>query len=82
MVAKRYIHTPKPQIQSVEPRKRRLGMRTMPCVFLVKREELRSFDVFFFFGCFFVCFLCLKEGKTCGKIPSKEQKLRKKSFQV
>ena len=58
MVAKRYIHTPKPQIQSVEPRKRRLGMRTMHCVFLVKREELRSFDVFFFLGVF-LCVFCV-----------------------
>ena len=42
MIAKKsYIHTPKPQIQSVEPRKRRLGIRTIPCV-LVNREESRK----------------------------------------
>ena len=28
---------------------------------------------------FFWCFLCLKEGKTSGKIPGREQKLRKMS---
>ena len=66
MVAKRYIHTPKPQIQSVEPRKRRLGMRTMPCVFLVKREELRSFDVFFFWV-FFCVFFVFERGKNVWK---------------
>ena len=39
MVAKKiFIHTPKPQIPSVEPRKRRLGIRIIPCVF---REERR-----------------------------------------
>ena len=48
---KSYIHTPKPQIQSVELRKGRLGIRTIPC-FLVKREESRNFDVCF--GCFLV----------------------------
>ena len=29
---KGYIHTPKPQIQSVEPRKGRLGTKAIPCV--------------------------------------------------
>ena len=35
---KSYIHTPKPQIQSVEPRKRRQGIRTIPCVFGEERR--------------------------------------------
>ena len=39
MVAKKiYIHTPKPQIQSVEPMKKRLGIRTIPCVFGEERR--------------------------------------------
>ena len=28
----RYIHTPKPQIQSVKPRKGKLGAKAIPCV--------------------------------------------------
>ena len=33
MIAKKsYIHTPKPQIRSVEPRKGRLGTKAIPCV--------------------------------------------------
>ena len=33
MIAKKsYIHTPKPQIQSAEPRKGRLGKKAIPCV--------------------------------------------------
>ena len=54
MVAKKLHPHPKPHILSVESRKRRLGIRTKPCVFLVKREESRSFccvlGVFFVFG--------------------------------
>ena len=46
---KSFIHTPKPQIPSVESRKRRLG-KNNTLGFLVKREESTSFDVFF--GCF------------------------------
>ena len=32
MIGKKYIHTPKPQIESVESRKRRLGTKAIPCV--------------------------------------------------
>ena len=53
-----YIHTPKPQIQSVEPRKGRLGTKAIP-VFLVKREKSRDFDVFFW-----SVFWCLEERKS------------------
>jgi len=68
------IHTLKPQIRSVEPRKRRLGMRTIPCVFFGEERRIKKlWCVFFGF------LLCLEEGKKCGKIPSKEQKFRKKS---
>ena len=28
---KSHIHTPKPQIQDMEPRRERLGARTLPC---------------------------------------------------
>ena len=35
------IHTPKPQTQSVEPRKRRLGIRTIPYVFGEERRIKR-----------------------------------------
>ena len=31
-LGKSYIHTPKPQIQDVEPRKGRLGLKTIPCI--------------------------------------------------
>ena len=69
---KSYIHTLKPQIQSVEPRKGRLDIRTIPCVFLVKREESRSFDVFFFF--FFGCdFGVWKGEKKCEEKLGREQ---------
>ena len=50
---KSYIYTPKPQIQSVEPRKGRLGIRTIPCVFGEERR-IKNFDV---------CFGCLEERK-------------------
>ena len=33
-----YIHTLKPQIQNVEPRKERLGIKTIPCVFGEERR--------------------------------------------
>ena len=56
---KSFIHTPKPQIPSVELRKRRLGIRTIPWVFLVKREESRTFDVLFLFYFFFMVFVCV-----------------------
>lgn len=39
MVAKKgFIHTPKPQIPSVESRIRRLDIRTIPCVFGEQRR--------------------------------------------
>ena len=40
-------------------------------MFLVKREESRSFDVFL--GHFFVCFLCLGEGKNVLKNQAKSK---------
>ena len=50
---KSYIHTPKPQIQSVELRRKRLGIRTIPCIF---GEEGRIKRL----GCVFCVFLCVK----------------------
>ena len=45
---KSYIHTPKLQIQSVEPRRRRLGIRTIPCIFGEKGRIKRLRCVFVF----------------------------------
>ena len=42
IVAKSYIHTPKPQIQDMEPRKGRMNARTLPCD-CEKREESKVF---------------------------------------
>ena len=38
IVAKSYIHTPKPQIQDMEPRRERLTARTLPCDCAEKRR--------------------------------------------
>ena len=35
---KSYIHTPKPQIQGMKPRRERVGARTLPCNFGEKRR--------------------------------------------
>ena len=48
IVPKKLRPHPKPQIQSVEPRKRRLGVRTIPCVFGEEKNQ-EVFDVFFVF---------------------------------
>ena len=42
IVAKSYIHTPKPQIQDMEPKRAKLGARTLPCD-CGKREESKVF---------------------------------------
>ena len=70
---KSYIHTPKPQIQSVEPRKGRLGIGTIPCVFGEERRIKNLWCVFFsvvFFGVW-------KKEKTCREAGQKEN-FRKK----
>ena len=61
MVAKKLHHTPKPQIQSVEPRRRRLGIRTIPCVFGEERRIKRFWYVFW------------KRGERCSKRLSRAQ---------
>ena len=49
---KAYIHTLKPQIPSVEPRKGRLGSKAIPCVLGEERRINRLWCVFFsVFGC-------------------------------
>ena len=63
MIAKKsYIHTPKPQIQSVEPRKGRLGIRTIPSIF---GEERKNQEALMYF-----CW-CLEEEKKKQK-PCRE----------
>ena len=52
---KSYIHTPKPQIQSAEPRRRRLGIRTIPCIFGDKGRIKRLKYVFCVCVCVYVC---------------------------
>ena len=48
---KSYIHTPKPQILSVEPRKIRLGAKAIPCVLGEEGRIKRLGCVFWsFFG--------------------------------
>ena len=61
MVAKKLHHTPKPQIQSVKPRRRRLGIRTIPCVFGEERRIKRFWYVFW------------KRGERCRKRLSRAQ---------
>ena len=68
MEPKNFIHTSKPQIPSVEPRKRRLGIRTIPCIFWWREKNQETLMCFFFWS-----FLCLEEGKTFGKIPAKSK---------
>ena len=38
IVAKSYIHTPKPQIQGMEPTRGRIGARALPCDYGEKRR--------------------------------------------
>ena len=45
-----YIHTPKPQIQDVEPRRRRVGIRKIPCVFSEERKIKKLLCVLCFLG--------------------------------
>ena len=76
MVAKKsFIHTLKPQIPSVEPRKRRLGIRTIPCVF---REERRIKKFWCVFWMFFLCFLVFGREKNMEKNQA-ESKTQKKN---
>ena len=42
---KSYIHTLKPQIQSIEPRKGRLGTKAIPCVLPCRAASLKRFLV-------------------------------------
>ena len=62
---KSYIHTPKPQIQGVEPRKRRLGIRTKPCIFGEEKNQEALI-------CFVNVFMCKnafgREGKCVENI--------------
>ena len=67
-----YIHTPKPQIQDVEPRRRRLGIRTISCVF-GEIEESRNFDVFFW-----VFFVFERGEKRVEKTSRKKNSKKKK----
>ena len=47
-------------------------------MFLVKREESRSFDVFLRVFCvFFACFSYLEKGKKCVEKPGREKNLAK-----
>ena len=74
IVTKSYIHAPKPQIQSVEPRRRRLGIRIIPCIF---GEEGRINRL----GCVFCVFLCVKmclgERKNVQRMSKQRAKPRK-----
>ena len=67
---KSYIHTPKPQIQGVEPRKRRLGIRTKPCIFGEEKNQEALI-------CFVNVFMCKnafgREGKCVENIQAKSR---------
>ena len=60
---KSYIHTPKPQIQTVEPRKGRLGIRIIPCVLWWRGKNQEAF----------MCFLVFGREKKCVEKLGKEQ---------
>ena len=65
---KSYIHNPKPQIQSMEPTKRRSGTRTIPYVFGEKRRINKLLCVFWIFFFFFWVFVREKKRReTLGR---------------
>ena len=77
IVAKKLHHTPKPQIQGVEPRKRRLSIRTIPCIF----GEEKSQETLICCVSVFVCKNVFgREEKMCKKRPGKEQNPKKSLF--
>ena len=61
MIAKKATSTPKCRIQSVEPRKGRLGIRTIPCFVGEERRIKRLCCVFW---AFCVGFLVFRRGKN------------------
>jgi len=79
MVAKSYIHTLKPQIQSIEPRKRRLGIRTMPYVFGEERRIKKLGCIFFLFlkKMFFCMFFGVWKRENHLEKPGREQNSEK-----
>ena len=75
IAAKSYIHTLKPQIQNVEPRKRRLGIKTIPCIFGEEGRIKR-------FGCVFCVFICVKMCLVKRKNVQKTSRQRAKPRKV
>ena len=67
------IHTPKPQIRSVEPRKRRLGMRTIPCIFFGEERRIKKLCCVFFW-----IFIVFGRGEKVWKNTKKRAKVQKK----
>ena len=68
---KSYIHTSKPQIQNVELRKGRLGIRTIPCIFGEEKNQVPLMC----FVCVCVCVCVWKRGEKFKIRPSREQDL-------
>ena len=67
---KSYIHTPKPQIQDVEPRKRSLGIRTIPCIF---GEEKNQEALICFVSVFVYKNVFGKEGKCVENVQAESR---------
>ena len=67
---KSYIHTPNPQIQGIEPRKRKLGIRTITCIF----GEEKNQEALICFVSIFVCKnVFRREGKCVENVKAESR---------
>ena len=67
---KSYIHTPNPQIQGIEPRKRKLGIRSIPFIF---GEEKNQEALIYFVSVFLWKNVFGREGKFVENVQVKSK---------